>query len=157
MSTTSSVLRDQIIDAIRMPQVASAAGIPIATWASTTTPRVFDGRVGYLGGRNRGRLPFVEVWVNNQGFLHTNMDGGTVMSEVLIRAHATGRDQNTAMDLLDEIVMTCMASIRSNPTYSYTAHGDDQLREATPGPFGWKQEAVVTVEHTYDRTTYERL
>lgn len=155
MSTASSVLRDEIVEALRSAYVAIAAGVTPAVWGSATTPRVFDGAAGYIGGRNRGRCPFVEVWIGGQSFNRTTLDGGTLVSQVRVRVHATGRDHDTARDLLEAIMAAGLAAIRSTPTDRYTAQGSDEVGEIVPGPMGWQLDATVSVAHSWDRSTYE--
>lgn len=153
MSTSASALRAQIIAAVRGSTVATAAGLTALVWGSVTIPHVFDGsRQGFIGGRNRGRCPFVEVEVEKQQFDSSTADGGTLKSRVRLRAHVADRDGIT---VLDAIIIASLAAIRATPLYGYTAVGDDEIGQAEKGPMGWQLDALVDVEHSYDRTTYE--
>lgn len=161
MSTSATVLRAQVIAAVRGSTVSAAAvaagatGMTALVWGSTTIPHVFDGvREGFIGGRNRGRCPFVEVQVGPQRFDSTTIDGGSLLSDVLLTAHAAERDAET---LLNAILIAALAAIRSTPLYGYTAQGDDEIGVAERGPMGWKLQAKVTVMQSFDRTTYEAL
>ena len=153
--STHTVLSERVFSAMRSPQVADAASVSSATWSSTTVPRVFSGIAGYLGGRNRGRLPFVEFSIASQDFAHATLEGGTVTSSVIIRAHCGGRDPETATNLLRAILTAGLAAVRDEAADNYTALGDDRLGDTELGPWGHMQDASLTVEHTFARDDYE--
>jgi hypothetical protein len=113
--------------AARASAVAAAAGISAGVWSSTTTPRVFPGKAGFIGGRNRGRLPFLEIAFTSQSFQNTVEDGGTLLTSVELIAHGTGRDQQTAEELLSGLLGAALASIRTTSTDNYIRIGDDQI------------------------------
>lgn len=152
MTTSAQEIRSRIIDALRTPGVAIAAGVVPATWASTTIPRVFSGDHGFLGARNRGRCPYIEVWVEGQAFDHRSTEGGDLTTQVRLRIHAAGR---ISRDALDEIMVASLAAIRVEVSDNYTALGDDRVDEVKPGPMGWMVDAIVGLSHSWDRTTYE--
>lgn len=155
MSNTGTVINERVFAALRASAVANEAGISSATWASATTPRVFNGLVGYLAGRSRGRLPFIEFSIDSQGFNQEHFQGGTVSSVLTIRAHCSGRDMQVASDLLRGILTAALSSIRDEAGDNYTAFGSDDMSAVQPGPWGHMQDATVTMEHTFDRTDYE--
>lgn len=155
MSSTGTVISTRVFAALRDAVVAAQAGIATLTWASTVTPRVFRGFTGYLAGRNRGRLPFMEFDIESQGFAHETLDGGTMVSTVRIRAHCGGRDPETAGNLLEGMLAAGLAAIRSEAADNYTALGDDQIGALEQGPWGHTREATLTIEHTFARSDYE--
>lgn len=155
MATIGTVISSRIFTALRSASVAAQAGVAEATWSSTATPRVFRGLGGYLNGRNRGRLPFVEFDVQAQGFNHEVYEGGTVISTVVVLAHCGGRDLETAGNLLEGILASGLAAIRSEATDNYTALGDDDIGPLEAGPWGHQRRATLTIEHTFARSDYE--
>lgn len=155
MANTGTVLNARVFAALRAAGVATAAGVALGIWSSTATSRVFSGIAGYLGGRNRGRLPFIEFSVSGQDFAHETLEGGTVTSSIIIRAHCGGRDPETSANLLREILTAGLVAIRSEATDNYTALGDDQLGDVQLGPWGHMQDASLTIEHTFARSDYE--
>jgi len=155
MTSSNSVIRADVIAAVRTSAVASAAGISSGVWSSSTTPRVFSGEAGYIGGRNRGRLPFVEVAFAGQTFDNLVDTGGTMTTSVRIIAHGTGRDPQTAEELLHGILATSLAEIRDLGGDHYQRMGTDLIEAIQPGPFGWQMEAKMEIEHSYDGTNYE--
>ncbi len=155
MNSSASVLRDTIIDALREESVALAACVDYDIWSDCDTPRVFMGYAGFLGSRNRGRLPFFEVMTHSQNFINETGEGGTVKTSVMIRLHDTGRDHETVSNRMDAIMASGIAEIRANHLNNYTQLGDSVIDEIKPGPFGWMQEATLDFEHSYERDTFE--
>lgn len=155
MSTIDTVLSARIFAALRTSAVANAAGVAAGTWSDTTIPHVFKGSGPYIGGRNRGRLPFIEFWIESQPFAAEHFQGGTVITTVRIVAHVGGRDLETANDLADAMLAFGIAAIRSEAVDNYTAMGDDQIAALEAGPWGHMRQATMTFEHTFDRTIYE--
>jgi len=155
MATAGTTLADRVAQGLRSPNVAAQAGIASSTWASTDTPRVFRGLGGYLNGRSRGRLPFIEFDVTSQGFTQDTREGGTLTSRVLIRAHCGGRDLEAAANMLEAILAAALACIRDESADNYMALGDDELGQLIPGPWGLSRDATILVQHTFGRNDYE--
>ncbi len=155
MSTASKVLRDVIVDAFRNEEVALQAGVDYDTWASTTAPRVFIGQAGYIGARNRGRLPFVEVVVESQSFVNQTGQGGTLRSRASIRVYDTGRDHEEVANRMEAIMASGIAEVRNNRLDNYTELGDSEIDSVKPGPMGWVLDASMTFEFSYDRESHE--
>ena len=152
MSSASSVLRTRVLSACRSAGVATQAAVAEATWASTTTPRVFSGVAGMLGGRNRGRLPFLEIDIQTQSMVPLSDDGGTLQQRVLVRCHVGGADPGTAADLTAAILAACAAAIRSQATDNLTALGGEDLNELEAGPWGSQRDLSLIIEQTYSRS-----
>jgi hypothetical protein len=155
MSSASQVLREWIVDACRNEEVALWAGIDGDVWASTETPRVFVGQSGYIGARNRGRLPFLEVWLENTQHVNDTGLGGTILTTARIRMHDTGRDQETVSNRMLATLTACIAEVRANRSENYTELGDSSIEDIQPGPFGWSLDAKMDFQHSYDRADFE--
>jgi len=155
MASASSVLRTRIISACRATSVATQAGVSAGVWSSSTTPRVFSGIGGLLGGRNRGRLPFVEVEVQGGPFTLLAQEGGTMMSTAVIRVHVGGSDPGAAEDLTYAILSACLQSARSQAVDNLMVIGNDSIESLEQSPWGHQRDARIDVEHTYSRDSYE--
>lgn len=155
MSTPGQILAARVAEACQSGDVADAAGVAVATWASASAPRVFRGLGGYLSGRNRGRLPFLEFDVSSQGFAQDSADGGTLTSQVTLRAHCGGPNLEAAGDRLEGILLAALAAIRGESEDNYMALGDDSIAPLAPGPWGHQREATVSVSHSFNRESYE--
>ncbi len=155
MSTIGTVLSTRIYAALRDAAVAAQAGVAAGTWASTTVSHVFRDFTGYMLGRNRGRLPFIEFEISSEAFHQDTVEGGTVKTTVTLRAHVGGRDPEAASNMLEGILAAGMAKIRSEAVDNYTALGDDAMQPTVPGPWGLMREVAMEFEHTYDRGTYD--
>ena len=156
MSTTiGTVLSERVVSALRSSDVAAHAGVAAAAWASAATPRVFRGIAGFLGGRNRGRLPFIEFDISSIDYAHETREGGSATTTARIVAHAGGRDPETAGNLLEAILTAGLIALRDESVDNYTALGSDAISELTLGPWGHQRETQITVVHSYGRSDYE--
>lgn len=123
--------------------------------------RVFEGQAGMMGARNRGRLPFVEVSTQGGTFHQDTRDGGTLTCRVRLRFHETGRDQATALALLQNYATAGAKCIKAgnsidNPEMPNKYYdGDVEILDAVAGPMGWMQDVEMPIGFTYDGTTYE--
>lgn len=132
--------------------------LPDSSWQ--TPPHVFEGDVGLAGGRNHGRLPFVEVWVE-QRFQQEAQEGGYLQSVARIRWHVGGSPTNTGTVLaaLDSLMAVSIKDIR-NMTDSvtgapkYAFEGDTRISPPKVGPFGWQQDAEIDVGLEYDVSNF---
>lgn len=154
MASAISVLRTRALAACRASAVATQAGILAATWASTTVPRVFSGIAGMMGGRNRGRMPFLEVDIASQSMTAMADEGGALLQRVTVRCHVGDGDPGAAGDLSAAILGACAAQIRSQTTDNLTMVGDDELGEVQAGPWGLQRDLTITVEQTFARSDY---
>lgn len=156
MSTTAgSVLRDAAVAACQGPTVAAAAGLSAGVWADVNAPHVFGGVGGFIGGRNRGRLPFVEVAVVGQTFtpVTSEMDGDLEQT-LVIRCHVGGKTIEDAEDSSELILSTCLVAIR-NLGSGLAILGSDRINGLEQGPWGHVREATLTVQQNFHRDTYE--
>jgi hypothetical protein len=142
--------------AFQDPSVADAASIAPSAWAAASTPHVFRGFGGYLGGRNRGRLPFIEFDIQTQPFAQETPEGGTVTTAVRVVAHVGGRDLEAANDVLDNMLIAGLACLRSEAEDNYMAIGSEEVGQIEQGPWGHQMALTLSVEHSYGRDTYER-
>jgi hypothetical protein len=149
VSTPTSVLRARLLDACRASAVAAQAGVAAPTWADAGTPRVFSGLAGMLGGRNRGRLPFVELDITGNGTVPLAEEGGTLQQRVIVRVHLGGTDTGAASDLSAAILGACIASIRSQAADNLTALGGEDIGELSPGPWGLQRDLTMIIEQSF--------
>lgn len=154
MPTIPSLIRIDVVTACRDPAVATAAGLGASAWADTTVPHVFDALQGYMGGRNRGRLPFLEVAVEDMEFDSHNSEGGTVATSATIRCHVGAKDQVTAMDQSAAILLTCLQKIRDKSTVTYLHDGGEHLDGLAAGPWGLMRDLKITFRHVFEKNTY---
>ncbi len=155
MSTASSVLSGRIATALRAAAVAVQAGVDSAAWASLSAPRVFRGLGGYLGGRNRGRLPFMEYEIETQTFSPETERGGELSQHVRLRCHVGGADPGVAGELCEAILCEALASIRSETGDNLTALGGDAIEAPALGPWGTSRDASLVVIQSFERSDYE--
>lgn len=154
MASAVSVLRTRILAACRASAVATQAGVLAATWSSTSVPRVFSGLAGMMGGRNRGRLPFLEVDITAQEMTPMADEGGTLLQRVTVRCHVGDGDTGAAGDFSAAILGACAAQIRSQTTDNLTMIGGDDLGEMQAGPWGLQRDLSLTVEQVFARSDY---
>lgn len=161
MSTWSEI-QLRLLEACRSVNVAAVASVATSIWADTdeTIGHVFAGRRGYVGGRNRGRLPFIEVFKSgNQEFraeARTDGDlGGTVVTNWTIRVHHKGLTPDTAELALDSIIPEILLNVRDTSSDNYMDLGDEAVSEIYSSPIGFYKDITGFVEHTYERETYE--
>ena len=152
MGTTASEVRARVLAALTGASVAEAAGVAEATWASVLAPRVFDGNRLSGGGRNRGRLPFVETWVESQPFERDDTGSGTVTTIVRLRANVGGADRTTAQALAEQILCACFAALLAEDYFDQGAQSIDTFASQ---PLWHYLEGTLRVEHTYDPDTFE--
>jgi hypothetical protein len=156
VSTAGSVLATALFRALRESSVAGQAGVANATWASTTVPRVFQGLGGFVAGRSRGRCPFLEFQRMATPFTRESIDGGKMVSQVIVRAHVCVGDLATADNLTDAILSAALASIRDPSLSNYLAIGSDVIQPLEAGPWGHQRDAVLDIEHSFSNN-YEIL
>lgn len=144
----AALLQDYAMDAARDADVAVAAGVAATTWADASVPRVFAGLAGYLSGRNRGRLPFIEVSIESVDFGRIGPDGIAVSSQVRFRVHLGGRDLAAIERQTQEILSACLAAFRAD---HYADQGEDRMDALVQGPWGHQRDAIAIVEQTGER------
>lgn len=157
MTTAGSVLRDAAVTACQGPTIAAAAGLSAGVWASVAAPHVFGGNGGFIGGRNRGRLPFLEVAVIGQTFSPVTSElDGDLEQTLSIKCHIGGSSIEDAEDLSELILSACLVAIR-NLSSQLAALGPDRISGLEQGPWGHMREATLTVSQNFHRDNYEIL
>ncbi len=157
MSTIESLIGERMFACIRAAPVALQAGVDAATWASITAPRAFQGLGGFLGGKNRGRLPFVEFEIQNQRFMLESRgpDGGTVTSQIVLRVNMGGANDEIVLNTTSAILAAIMVEVRSVRVDNYMAIGDgDSIGPLKQGPWGHSRDCQFSVDHSYGRDNY---
>ncbi|MBA3588845.1 hypothetical protein [Methylibium sp.] len=150
--TTTSEIRARLADVLAGSGVAAAASIAPATWASATVPHVFDGDQMATGGRNRGRLPFVEYWIASQPFAPEGTEVGMVDTTIRLRVHVGGADRAAALATADAIAMAAFSAIRAD---DYFDLGDSSVDSTASQPLWHYLDATARVQHSYDPATHE--
>lgn len=142
---------DGLLGAFRQSNVATAAGIDPAVWASTTSPRVYSGDRGWIGGRHRGRLPLIEIFQEDD--LHTELTiiGGLVQHRWTIRLYSGIVDVSAAESQLHSMMLTGLASLRQGQRWYV---GGEVSTKLEAHPLGHKLECIVMTENTECRETF---
>lgn len=153
MTTAAQVLGVRVAAACASTTVATAAGVNATAWAAS---HVFRGFGGLIGGRNRGRIPFIEWQVQGQGYDPDSVQGGTCTMTVALRVHVGGSNLGTAEDLSESILAAALTVLRDETTDNLTAMGGDEISPMVPGPWGSMRESASTVEVSFGRDTFER-
>jgi len=152
-ATAHDVQREHLLDAIRDVTVAAAAGVAALDWASTTSPRVLSGdAAGYLGGLHRGRLPAVEVFQAEDAWARQAVNGGTLDTVWVLRAHAPDMSKTAAEARARRILLVALGVLRAD---AYLVEGEEGFGALVAGPLGHYVEVRITLAHTFCRTTYE--
>lgn len=147
------VQRNAILAAVRDPTVAAVAGVVPATWASATSPRVLSGdAAGYLAGLHRGRLPAVEVFQAADQWVRQAANGGTILTEWVLRAHAPDLTKHAAESRCRAILLASLAALRA---VEYLAEGSEEFDTMQHGPLGHNLAVRIALAHTFCRATYE--
>lgn len=144
-------LRAAAVAACSSNAVAAAAGFSSATWTDSTAPHVFHGIArGFVRGRNRGRLPFVEVAVvADSGAPVVTEQGGDLTQTLVIRCHAGGGLLDADSQTL-QILSACLAETRASST-RLPELGPCRMGDLRHGPWGHVRDATLTVAQTYYR------
>lgn len=131
------------------PSVAAAAGMTPANWSNPT--HVFGGEVGhFVGGRNRGRLPFIQYKIDGWHFSQESRQGGTVTALVHLVVHVGGKDPLSAGDLASSITQAAIAAICDEEIDNFvSASRDLKISQLEQGPWGHEMGTTITVDFTY--------
>jgi hypothetical protein len=141
-----------LLGAFRASAVAAEAGVLPAAWASTTSPRVYPGDRGWIGGRHRGRLPLVEIFQEGDDWERLTNIGGTVTHRWRVRVYVRNVDVSEAESRARAIMSVGLATLRS---ISYWYVGEEAMEKLEAHPLGHVFEAVIETQHTACRETFE--
>lgn len=151
MSDYGTVARTKILAAVRASAVATAAGVDSAAWASTATPHVFWGVNGYIGQRNRGRLPFVDCEISGTDMDGGTADGGTLLMEIALTVHVGDPDYTTADDLARAILLASLTQIQADHFFRVSTYRVESLQ---PDPLGQRLTMSILTELSYDDSDF---
>jgi hypothetical protein len=149
----SSTLDALIVAALKSDAVATSAGKSNPDWSNL---RVFSWIGGYIGGKNRGRLPFIEYGRNTSDYLRQQVgategtQGGTVTTNwsFIVHVGKTSRKaEDTNEDLAYKIAETAMSKIRTNEINCRV--GNEQFSELTTSSFSFAVRVDFTIENTW--------
>lgn len=140
----------RVAQALGDPTVAAAAGMTPSAWTNPT--HVFGGQVGsFIGGRNRGRLPFIQFRIDDWNFSQESRQGGTVTALVHLVVHVGGKDPYTAGDLATGIMQAAIAAISDESVDNFTsASRKVDIFALKQGAWGHEMTATMTVDLSYN-------
>jgi len=150
-NTAPKYLRAHLITQCRTAAVATQAGIPALTWASSTSPRVFnESDRGWLAAC---RLPCVTVMIGDMPFAPESRDGGTLTLEATISVHCGSASSTHRDEQCEAVMMACLASIR-NEANGYDILGSSDVELAGVNPMWSTLSVTCEFELSYDRTNF---
>jgi hypothetical protein len=151
-NTQHDLQRERLLAACRIQPVADAAGIALALWSSTTSPRVISTNgQGYVGALHRGRLPMIELYQGDDSWERQTRGCGTTRTEWIVRVHVNGPSWSTADSLARGILQTALAAIRSD---AYMVEGGETISQLEATPLGFAVQARVGLIQTFERDSY---
>lgn len=127
--------------------VATAAGIDNPEWADI---HVFRSGFGLVGGRNRGRMPFVEIIPGSTTFDYQQGGaghGGMENANIILKLWSNKRELWEAESQLQTIGRTILKNFGAN---YYLHDRQDNIGQVTSGPIGSYIEITVTVTTNYN-------
>ena len=144
MSQFTDVMTD-IQSACSSLTVAMSAGFAEADWADL---HVFMDGTGLIGGRNRGRLPFVEVipGTNNFDWLASNYST-TDTFNVTIKVWVGGKDRYIASAFAQDICRVILSQFNNYPRLIDKQVSFEPL---TIGPLGYSSNINLTINLSND-------
>lgn len=148
------VTRAAILGTLRLPALASVAGVQADVWASTASPRVLTGdRQGYVAGLHRGRLPAIEVWSESEAWTREAEAGGALSTTWALRVHTPGPSLEQADARARLILAAAISLLRAAPGLE---HGQQESSGAlVASPFGFALEMRFSLVHSYGRDASE--
>lgn len=154
MATVANTLRDKVRTALIGETLADIAEIPTDEWAQSEADggHVFERGSGFIRGRNRGRIPFLEYEVDSHDFQQLSVGGGLVQSKVKISAHVGGNGGTEALTLASDLLSEAVAQIRAIAN-SYCPIGPEAWGSFKPGPWGHILDVTMSFTHTYGRAS----
>lgn len=144
-----SLTKTHIETAAKSALVASAAGVSSSNWA---VYHVFYGESSYIGARNRGRLPFIEIKRQANTFTHEAEPnyGGTNELSYRVEIHvgqASRKDMASAEDWGYAIATVFIKELRNQSSFWSGNHTIQPIEES---PFGHSIAIDITAELTGD-------
>jgi hypothetical protein len=155
--STYKILKDRLPEHIRKPEIANVAGISDQKWASY---HVFDAASSsFIGGKNRGRLPFVEVIRVDQPYDQKDAGGGWMDTEMQIVINVGDRfgngEESTVEELAHSIAENILQEVRNDHYFEKPANTQqDKIGQLTGGPYGFQLILSMTIRHTYNKNNF---
>ena len=151
-NTQHYLQRERLLGAARLQVVADAAGVALALWASTTSPRVLcSNGQGYVGAIHRGRLPLIEFWQADDQWERQTPGCGTTYTAWVMRVHVNGPSWQAADSMARGIAQMALAAIRSD---AYLKEGDEVMTELVATPLGFALDTTINLVQTFSRSDY---
>lgn len=149
MATSFKNIKDSVMAACKDTAVASVSPSISGDWASY---HVFYNTDSYVGARNRGRCPFVEVIRNDTSMEHLAEPsyGGMSTHSFTILVHtlaSSGRDEEANEEEAWRIAIAILEVLRADYNLST---GNNSITEIENSPFGYSLAINVEVDITFD-------
>jgi len=144
MSQFTDVM-DDVQSACSDAAVATVAGVAAFTWNSL---HVFMEGNGLIGGRNRGRIPFVEIISGDNTFDWIASEYSTTDTfNIIIRVWVGGKNRYAASSLSQEISRAILGQFKNYPRLI-----DKQINfnPITIGPLGFSADINVAINLSND-------
>ncbi len=141
-----------LVEAFRTIPVAFAAGINRDLWASEVAPRVYDDVRGYIGGRHRGRLPFVEIEQASEAYDQRASDLGMHPRQWAVLIHVGGLSETEAEQRARNMLGAALSALRAT---GKAWLGNSQGGTFTKDPLGYVLAATIGTRNTYDPATHD--
>lgn len=137
-----------VAEGLRSERVAAAAGLEALDWVSPT--HVFRALGGWIGGRNRGRCPFVEYEIEKQEFAAGPVEGGALQHAVRVRVHLACASAEDAGDRSAAILEACKVALAERAG-DIACVGEASIDGLDLGPMGFQRDLTVIVYDAYSR------
>lgn len=152
MVIAANLLRERVLEALRTETVALAAGVDRDLWARDVDEggHVFENDNGFIGARNRGRMPFMSVTLTSVSETQQTRDGGELVSAIEGMIHVGGADQMAAQILARSISLVARRMIRATAG-EYLFLGNDREGEFERTPLGHALAFTMDIRQTVNR------
>jgi len=145
-------VKELLLEYGRSTDMADAADVELLKWSQM---HVFWGVGQYIKGRNRGRLPYLEISIGPSLLAATDRDGGgTHTATASVRIHVASKchssvEQGDTQPLAYGLAGTFLRLIRKEFVLS---NGDSQIGQLQVSPIGSYVDLEFSVELTYTNT-----
>jgi len=148
-------LNNKIATALKSPQVANVVSSTIPVSADWMNYHVFDGGRYYIGGMNRGRVPFVYFYRTNSNYdfdaVSSNYDQGGQVTTYWTIEIITGKlkSEHTNESLGYDLAQKIIKMIRADRNLCL---GTETISEAINHPFGTMIKIELNIENTHSNS-----
>lgn len=128
--------------------VATAAEVEPMEWADL---HVFKAGTGLVGGKNRGRLPFIELISDTSDYDYIvggGDHGGRETARLVIRIWVGGTDRFAAETKANKIANTVLKSFKN---HLFLNNRTEDKSKMTIGPIGYYMDLTISVTTVFNR------